>query len=165
MRWGPSFIHGCISQHVSLWTCPGWSVTLQPSTLPTELTFNRVLVCDCCCSPASENVGETKCSLDFATRARKVELGAAVRVSELSCAGACSSPNSTAGGRDSPVPGAASSPSRASQLYSSSGGGSPAGVGSATSSPRVSGRYTSGAGELRQSVTRRAAATSQKEDK
>jgi hypothetical protein len=136
--------------------------TTQPFTLLTDVT-SYVVFSACRRSPASENVGETKCSLDFATRARKVELGAAVRVSELSCAGTCSSPNSTAGGRDSPGPGAASSPSRASQP--SSGGGGPAGVGSATNSPRVSSRYTSGASELRQSVTRRAAATSHKEEK
>jgi kinesin family protein C2/C3 len=31
------------------------------------------------CSPAAENLGETRCSLDFAARARQVELGAAKR--------------------------------------------------------------------------------------
>jgi kinesin family protein C2/C3 len=31
------------------------------------------------CSPAAENANESKCSLDFAARARKVELGAAQR--------------------------------------------------------------------------------------
>lgn len=120
------------------------------------------------CSPAAENVAETKCSLDFATRARKVELGQAVRVADLSSGGGTSSsPTSTSGGgRDSPING---SPSRPSQLCSSSGASAGGGSGSANSSPRVSGRYTGsgGANELRQAaVTRRAAAsTSQKEDK
>lgn len=126
------------------------------------------------CSPASENVGETKCSLDFATRARKVELGAAVKVShvtvsEWSSGGNCSSPGSTAG-RDSPAPGGNSgSPSRQSQVHAGSssagGAGSSFGGGSATSSPRGSGRFSAGPSELRQTVTRRAAASSQKEDK
>lgn len=119
------------------------------------------------CSPASENVGETKCSLDFATRARKVELGASIKVSEWSSSGICSSPGST-GGRDSPGP-TNGSPSRPGQIHvgggSVGGTGSTGGGGSAASSPRVSGRFSAGPSELRQTVTRRAAATSQREDK
>lgn len=116
-------------------------------------------------SPAAENVGETKCSLDFATRARKVELGPAVRVPEWSSGGLCSSPSSS--GRDSPV---TSSSGKASQVSSggATGGSSSStgGPGSAASSPRVGGRYSGGSSnELRQSITRRAAATSHKEEK
>jgi hypothetical protein len=119
-------------------------------------------------------VAETKCSLDFATRARKVELGAAVRAAESSSGGgavgaAPSTSGTSGGGRDSPING---SPSRPSQLCASSGASAGGGSGSANSSPRVSGRYTGSGGhanELRQAaVTRRSwavASSSQKEDK
>ena len=114
-------------------------------------------------SPASENVGETKCSLDFATRARKVELGAALKVPEWSGGGVCNSP-SAGGGRDSPLPVTGRS-SQLSTAGSGANGSSNSGGGSAASSPRVNPRYSSTEGYLRQTVSRRAAATSQKDDK
>lgn len=101
-------------------------------------------------------------------RARKVELGMAVKSVELSHIASCSSPSgSSSGGRES-APGTPGS--RVSQVSLNGTGGSAggaAGTTSATSSPRVSGRYCAPtiASELRQSMTRRVAAASLKEDK
>lgn len=138
----------------------------SPVVVQTQLSSTphmQSVWCVCLRSPASENVAETKCSLDFATRARKVELGAAVKASEAGSGGGApgSNPGSSSG-RDSPAPG---SPSRPSQVHtggSSGGGAGSSGSGSAAGSPRVSGRYSAGPSELRQTISRRAAA---KEDK
>jgi hypothetical protein len=76
------------------------------------------------CSPAAENANESKCSLDFAARARKVELGAAQRNVD------------TPGSPGSPSAGGSSTPrmSGLSPLNTGGGGGN---GGSTASSPRV----------------------------
>eukprot|EP00775_Hariotina_reticulata_P002428 gene2428-2732_t len=69
------------------------------------------------CSPAVENVPETKCSLEFAARARKVELGAASRNAESPTVGSpagsplrASIPSLTVGSLGSGANSASSSP-------------------------------------------------------
>ncbi|WIA08902.1 hypothetical protein OEZ85_008321 [Tetradesmus obliquus] len=76
------------------------------------------------CSPAAENANESKCSLDFAARARKVELGAAQRNTDAP------------GSPGSPAAGGSSTP-RMSGLSPLNTGGSGSNGGSGASSPRV----------------------------
>ena len=76
------------------------------------------------CSPAAENANESKCSLDFAARARKVELGAAQRNTDAP------------GSPGSPAAGGSSTP-RMSGLSPLNTGGGGSNGGSAASSPRV----------------------------
>lgn len=121
--------------------------------LPDIAALCRQTCVHVCCSPAAENVSETKCSLDFATRARKVELGAAPSAAAARAVPELSSPiGSGFTGRDSPV-GAAG---RGSQ----GGVGGSSGSTSAASSPRAGSRYSgtgtsSTANELRQALSRR----------
>eukprot|EP00877_Chromochloris_zofingiensis_P015257 jgi/Chrzof1/9986/Cz04g23020.t1 len=76
------------------------------------------------CSPAAENIAETKCSLDFASRARKVELGQARRNIEVNVADGFNS-DSGNGRASSPAAGPSSGTSMAVPIPPM---GSPAGT-------------------------------------
>lgn len=60
------------------WLLPGCLLQLT-RLLEDALGGNSKTILVVNCSPAAENLGETRCSLDFAARARQVELGAAKR--------------------------------------------------------------------------------------
>lgn len=105
------------------------------------------------CSPAPENASETKCSLEFAARARRVELGAAQRNVTTMDPGSPVAGSISSGGAGQAV----RSPERFPQP--SAGG---ANGGSAASSPRPSINRSGGdLGTPRLAAARRAAGLQQ----